>query len=54
MKFDRQKPYNNLPLLPPKADVETKAILKKTITAGPFHEFVRFSCADNKEEPGGH
>jgi len=34
MKFDRQKPYNDLPLLPPTADVETKAILRKTITAG--------------------
>jgi Fic family protein len=34
MKFDPQKPFNDLPLLPPKNDLETKAILKKTVTAG--------------------
>ena len=34
MKFDPHKPYNELPLLPPNADIETKAILKKTVTAG--------------------
>ena len=34
MSFDPRKPYNNLPLLPPEADIETKAILRKTITAG--------------------
>ncbi|MBN1663092.1 MAG: Fic family protein [Deltaproteobacteria bacterium] len=33
MTFDPKKPYNDLPPLPPKADVETKAILKKTIAA---------------------
>lgn len=33
-KFDRRMPYNNLPLLPPKADVETKEVLRKTISAG--------------------
>jgi Fic family protein len=33
-KFDRKKPYNDLPLLPPKADIETKEILRKTISAG--------------------
>lgn len=33
MAFDPKIPYNDLPLLPPKADVETKAILKKTIAA---------------------
>ena len=32
--FDRKKPYNNLPQLPPRADIETKKILKKTISAG--------------------
>ncbi|WP_026953553.1 Fic family protein [Algoriphagus vanfongensis] len=31
--FDKAKPYNDLPLLPPKADLETKEILTKTITA---------------------
>lgn len=33
-KFDRKIPYNDLPLLPPKVDIETKAILKKAISAG--------------------
>ncbi len=33
MKFDPNKPFNDLPLLPPKADVETKPVLKKAITA---------------------
>lgn len=32
--FNRNKPYNSLPLLPPKADMETKNILRKTISAG--------------------
>jgi len=31
--FDKSKPFNNLPLLPPKADLETKEILTKTIKA---------------------
>ena len=31
--FDKSKPYNSLPLLPPKADLETKEILRKTIQA---------------------
>ena len=33
-KFDRKTPYNDLPLLPPLADIETKQILRKTISAG--------------------
>ncbi|HLV51670.1 MAG TPA: Fic/DOC family N-terminal domain-containing protein [Flavobacterium sp.] len=33
-KFNKEIPYNDLPLLPPKADVETKEILRKTISAG--------------------
>lgn len=33
-KFNRKIPYNDLPLLPPKADIETKNILRKTISAG--------------------
>lgn len=33
-KFDRKIPYNELPLLPPKAEIETKRILRKTISAG--------------------
>ncbi|MBK9150122.1 MAG: Fic family protein [Saprospiraceae bacterium] len=32
-KFDRNIPYNELPLLPPKADIETKRVLRKTISA---------------------
>jgi Fic family protein len=31
--FDRKISYNDLPLLPPKADIETKNILRKTISA---------------------
>ena len=31
--FDRKIPYNNLPLLPPNVEIETKAVLKKTISA---------------------
>ena len=34
MKFEREKPYNDLPLLPPKVELENKAILKKAISAG--------------------
>jgi Fic family protein len=34
MSFDPEKPYNELPLLPPKAEIETKSILKKAISAG--------------------
>jgi Fic family protein len=33
MKISRNKPFNDLPLLPPEKDIETKAILKKTILA---------------------
>lgn len=33
-KFDRKVPYNHLPLLPPEADIETKRVLRKTISAG--------------------
>jgi hypothetical protein len=32
-QFDRNQPLNGLPALPPAADVETSAILRKTITA---------------------
>lgn len=32
-QFDRNQPFNGLPALPPAADVETLAILRKTITA---------------------
>lgn len=31
--FERTKPYNDLPLLPPKAELETKTVLKKCILA---------------------
>src|SRR5664279_1474242 len=33
MAFDPVYPFNDLPDLPPKGNIETKAILKKTITA---------------------
>jgi Fic family protein len=34
MKFDPLKPYNELPLLPPKENIETNTILKKAVSAG--------------------
>jgi Fic family protein len=34
MTFDRRKPYNDLPPLPPRTDIETKAVLKLAIRAG--------------------
>ena len=34
MAFSPDKPFNDLPLLPPKVELETKAILKKAISAG--------------------
>ncbi|MEA1923082.1 MAG: Fic family protein [Pseudomonadota bacterium] len=33
MTFDKNSPYNDLPLLPPAIDLESKAILKKAISA---------------------
>lgn len=33
MPFDRDRPYNDLPPLPPRAELETRAVLKKAITA---------------------
>jgi hypothetical protein len=33
-KFNKELPYNDLPLLPLNADIETKNILRKTISAG--------------------
>ncbi len=33
MTFDRSRPYNDLPLLPPAAEIESKAVLKQAITA---------------------
>lgn len=36
MRFDPEKPYNDLPLLPPKSEIETKAVLKKLVTASQF------------------
>ena len=31
--FDPDKPFNDLPFLPPKAELETKAVLRKAIAA---------------------
>ncbi len=31
--FDKNSPYNDLPLLPPKVEIETKEVLKKNVTA---------------------
>jgi hypothetical protein len=33
MPFDPQKPYNDLPLLPPPVELETRAVLKQAIAA---------------------
>ena len=33
MSFDPKKPYNELPLLPPRDDLETKSVLKKCVAA---------------------
>jgi Fic family protein len=33
MPFDRERPHNDLPRLPPAADLETKAVLKQAIAA---------------------
>ncbi|MBP6871976.1 MAG: Fic family protein [Bacteroidales bacterium] len=33
MQFRPEQPYNDLPLLPPKADIETKNVLKKLVSA---------------------
>jgi Fic family protein len=33
LMFNKEKPYNDLPLLPPKAELETKTILKNAIDA---------------------
>jgi len=33
MSFDPEKPFNDLPLLPPKAEIETPAVLKKAVAA---------------------
>ncbi len=33
MEYNPEKPYNDLPNLPPKAEIENKAILKKTISS---------------------
>jgi len=33
MIFDRKIPFNDLPLLPPEVELESKGILKKAITA---------------------
>jgi hypothetical protein len=33
MSFDPDKPYNDLPLLPSKTELESKAVLRKAIAA---------------------
>src|SRR5262249_14736877 len=33
MSFDPKEPYNELPLLPPKVELETKTVLKRCVTA---------------------
>lgn len=33
MSFDPDNPFNNIPLFPPKTELETKAVLRKAIAA---------------------
>ena len=33
MSFDPKRPHNDLPLLPPACDLETKRVLKKCVSA---------------------
>ena len=33
MSFDPEQPYNNLPLLPPACELETKRVLKRCVAA---------------------
>jgi len=40
MRLDLDKPYNHLPLLPPKAELETKAVLRKAIRARVRNELI--------------
>jgi Fic family protein len=44
MKFDPEKPYNQLPLLPPKKDIETKVILKKALEANKALAELKGAC----------
>jgi len=48
MTFDKTKPYNDLPLLPPKQDIETKQVLKKAVLA---REALGRLAASNKRLP---
>ena len=32
-KFDRQKPYNDLPLLPPNKDIENNTVILKRLVS---------------------
>lgn len=34
MAFDPNKPFNQLPLLPPRVEMDTKPVLKRVISAG--------------------
>lgn len=44
MAFDRKTPYNALPLLPTKAEIESKVILKKAISANRALASMASSC----------
>ena len=48
MLFNRDKPYNDLPPLPPAADLESKAILKLAIEANRNLASARLSMARGK------
>ncbi len=41
MSFNPNEPHNDLPLLPPKAELETKAVLKKAIRANQLLDMLK-------------
>ena len=50
MKFNREVPYNDLPLLPPKKDIESKNILKKAIEANRALASMASNCKQLPDE----
>ncbi len=50
MPFDRRQPYNDLPLLPPTTELETKAVLKQAIAASRMLANLRGLSAQNPNQ----
>jgi hypothetical protein len=53
MKFDRTKPYNQLPNLPPKTEIETQPVLKQCIKVSRALAELK-QAGGHEEEFGGH